>query len=116
MTKSPTQLVVGGVIGVALAVVFFSLLGWQWGLIAVALLLYEGWTIVNRYPGDTISEILWWFSKRPMVPWLFGLGTGWAIASGFIPTGSAGMWITLALGFLQGHFWFQRAEDSEGEK
>ena len=66
MTKSPTQLVVGGVIGVALAVVFFSLLGWQWGLIAVALLLYEGWTI--------------------------------------------------ALGFLQGHFWFQRAEDPEGEK
>lgn len=106
MTKSPTQLVVGALIGLALLVVAWNILPWQYFLIAAGLLLYEAWTLINRFPNDTISEILWEFARRPMVPWIFGVATGWALATGFI----SNPYLVCAVGFLQGHFWFQRHE------
>jgi uncharacterized membrane protein len=47
-------------------------------LIAVALLLI-GWDIyvaVNKDEGDTISEILLWVSKHPIMPFAFGVLMG----------------------------------------
>lgn len=110
--NSPTQIVVGTLIGLVLCVVFYNLLGWKLALGACGLLLYEAYTLINRFPEDTISEIIWVFSKRPMVPWLFGLGTAYAIASGLLPATQESLWISLALGFLSGHFFFQRHEES----
>ena len=42
-----------------------------------ALLVYEGWTLINKEPGDTISETIWEDAKsRPLIPFLFGLLMG----------------------------------------
>lgn len=44
---------------------------------AVALLLiYEGWTLINRTPNDTISETVWRANKWPLVPFLIGVLCG----------------------------------------
>jgi hypothetical protein len=102
--ESPTKYVVLGVMGLALTAVIFSVMEWRWGLLTLGLLIYETWTLVNRYPGDTISEIIWALSVKPLVPWLFGIGTGWAISSGFVEN----HYLIAGLLFLQGHFFFQR--------
>jgi len=44
--------------------------------LVMALLAYEGVTLFNSRDGDTISEIIWYLSKRPLVPFLFGLLMG----------------------------------------
>ena len=45
---------------------------------AVALLLlYEGWTLINGTPNDTISESVWALAQRySLVPFLVGLLCG----------------------------------------
>ena len=42
----------------------------------ISLFVYEGITLFNKSSGDTISEIIWYLSKRPLVPFLFGLLMG----------------------------------------
>ena len=51
--------------------------GLAW-LIAIVLLLgYEGWAVVNRTPGDTLSEAVWHaIRERPFVPFLAGFLCG----------------------------------------
>jgi hypothetical protein len=44
-----------------------------------------------------------------MVPWIFGMATGWAIGSGFIEDPI----LVGSLLFLQGHFFFQKHESEE---
>ena len=57
-------------------------------LAVAALLIFETVALLNRQPGDTISEIIWAASmRRPLVPFLFGL----------------------ILGLLSGHFFWQAA-------
>lgn len=102
--KSPTFLVVGGLIGAALIATAFAVAGLKGGLILTALLVYEGWTLVNSYANDTISEVIWIFAERPMVPFIFGVGCGWAVTSGFITN----PWLLGSIMFLMGHFFFQR--------
>ena len=101
--ESPTQKVVLGIMGATLIAVIWILLPW-WAAIPLTLITcYEAWTLVNEYEGDTISEILWGLSSRPIVPWLFGVATGWAITAGYFNN----PWVAVSVGFLQGHFWFQ---------
>lgn len=45
-------------------------------LLASGLVIYEAITLFNKSSGDTISEIIWYLSKRPLVPFLFGLLMG----------------------------------------
>jgi len=45
------------------------------GLI-LALFIYEAWALTNKASGDTISEIFWYLSRRPIVPFLFGVLCG----------------------------------------
>ncbi len=103
-SSSPTKYVVAAVIGLALTAMIFSVMNWRWALAVTVILLYEAWTLVNKYPNDTISEIIWLLSRRPFIPWMFGVGTGWALASGTI----SNPWLVGGLLFLQGHFFFQR--------
>ena len=42
----------------------------------VLLFGYEFWAAANGKPGDTISEIVWRASKRPILPFAFGLLMG----------------------------------------
>lgn len=37
-----------------------------------ALLIYEGYTLVNNERDDTISETVWRASRRPLVPFALG--------------------------------------------
>lgn len=110
-----TPLVVGGVMFIALVVVAYELAGLRAGGALVLLLTYEGWTLVNRYPQDTISEIMWMLSVRPMVPWLFGVATGaWLMHLSHQPRiDPRQLWLALAFGFLEGHFFFQAQRNQE---
>jgi len=107
LKRSPTQIVVGGLIGVALTLVAYAVAGPLYGTLLLALLAYEAWTLINEFPNDTISEIIWTFSERPMVPFIFGAGFAWGIQAGAL----SNPWLIAALGFLCGHFFFQRQED-----
>ena len=109
MTRSPSRFVVGGVIGAALLVAAYAILGWKGGLIATVALLYESWTFVNPWPNDTISEAIWEFARRPMVPFLFGVASGWALGVNLFPNEYA----VFALAFLMGHFFFQAHDAKE---
>ena len=50
-----------------------------WALVA-GLFIFEAWALRSPAQGDTISEIIWRLSNRPLIPF--------------------------ALGFLMGHFFF----------
>jgi hypothetical protein len=105
---SPTRYVVGGLMGLGMLVALFFMLRSSWGVagfvVAGVLLAYEGWTLINQYPRDTISEIIWTYAERPMVPYVFGIASGWALASGVFPN----QYVVASLFFLMGHFFFQR--------
>ncbi len=98
-----TTMIVGAAIGIGLIVATFALVGWKWGILLSSALLYEGWTLTNSYPEDTISESIWRLSVRPLIPWVGGFATAWWLCH----TNPHPVLI-LALGFLSGHMWFQR--------
>src|SRR5262245_31612965 len=122
------NLVVGGLIGVALLYLAYAWAGWKWGTILTLLGAYEGWAISNRYSRDTLSEAIWRFAQRPFIPWAFGCVTGtWLIVlaqqlSGLEARPFRETYADIALLcvwlFLQGHFFFQRgtaADAARGE-
>ena len=51
-------------------------------LLGLAILTVVGWlsyeiiTLVNKQPGDTISEVAWVLATRPIVPFLVGFVMG----------------------------------------
>lgn len=70
--------------------------------------LYEGYTIINTFPNDTLSESVWRLTRgRPFIPWIFGYATAYAIFAGTL----ADPHLAVAVGFLQGHFFFQRYQE-----
>lgn len=100
-----TFLVVLCLMGSVLVFLSFRLAGGLWGGVLTGLLVYEGWTL-ELNDGSTLSEALWALSSRPIVPWAFGLGTGWLLFTHRVED----PFLILVLGFLQGHFWFQRKQ------
>jgi hypothetical protein len=42
----------------------------------VALFVYEFWAAANKQSGDTISEIVWRASRKPILPFAFGVLMG----------------------------------------
>lgn len=98
-----SKLVVSSLIGLGLLTATFMIFGLKVGLLLCLVLAYEGFTLVNKEPKDTISETLWKLSNRPLVPWLFGLAFGWALGSGLLnnPYHSA------VAAYLNAHFFFQ---------
>ena len=98
-----TDAIVAMTIGGAIALyAWWVLPGWAFALVLLYL-LYEGYTLINAAAGDTLSEGVWRLSKRPLVPWLFGVATGMGLASGVL----ADPYLIAGLLFLQGHFFFQ---------
>lgn len=58
---------------------------YAWVTLIVLALLYEGWTLINHTPNDTLSEAVWAVAtKRPLIPF--------------------------AAGFLMGHLFWQAAK------
>lgn len=113
-----SNMVVGATIGVALIYFIWTVLGWQLAVLATLYLIYEGWTLINRYREDTLSESVWRLSARPMVPWLFGTANGaWlmhlyyqASAGQFDPKM---IFVVAGMLFLQGHFFFQAYKENK---
>lgn len=103
-----TKVFVGSIIAVGIIATAYALTGLWWGTFCLALGLYEGWTLVNKYREDTISETIWEYSKRPMVVVLFGIALGWAAGSGYLGDPRV-VGRAFAIGFLYGHFFFQKA-------
>jgi hypothetical protein len=102
-----TKAFVGLVLLVAIVGAAFALTNAMWGIFCAVLAVFEGWTLVNRYREDTISETIWEWAARPMIPCLFGIAFGWGAGSGYLgdPVTSGR---NFAIGFLFGHFFFQR--------
>lgn len=105
----PTKLVVGGTLGIGFTILAFYAAGWKLGALLTFFLLYEAWTFFNPYEHDTISEVVWALSDRPMVPWVFGVACGAGLAAGVFGEPKAAI-LCAACFFLQGHFFFQRHE------
>ena len=98
-----STVVVGGLMGAALLYLAFRLAGPLYGLGIAVILAYEAWTLINSDPHDTLSESVWRLSVRPLVPWLFGVASGWAVQAGFLKD----PWLVGAWFFLNAHFFFQ---------
>jgi hypothetical protein len=65
-----------------------NLAGVAWLIAIGGLVAYEGWSLINGIPGDTLSELVWSLSgDHPYVPF--------------------------AGGFLAGHFFWQRRRCKE---
>lgn len=110
-----TTILVGALMGSVLVWIAFMVAGWKVGLALSIILAYEGWTLVNAYPEDTISESIWRLAKRPLVPWLFGVATGFALAVGlFGPIEKA---VLCGAAFALGaHFFWQKQEEKQEDK
>lgn len=100
-----TLIVVGGFITVIIVLFAFAVLGRYWGLFALAAAIFEGWTLINKYKEDTISEAFWFYANRPIVPLLFGILIGIGIGSGYLGEPRV-VARAFAIGLLYGHFFF----------
>lgn len=111
-----SNLVVGGLMGIGFLGLAFWLAGPVMGGILSALLAYEGWTLVNRYPEDTLSESVWRLSARPMVPFVFGIADGaWIYHIFFLKSliDPKQALLACAIQFLMGHFFFQAQREEK---
>ncbi len=106
LKRSPTQLVVGGVISIFLIIMVFYMWGARAALILTGLFAYEIWTFINEWPNDTISEIMVKMSERPLVPFLFAYALAWFTALGTFGEPLAVLRGTFLGGFC-GHFFWQ---------
>jgi len=100
-----TLLLVGAIIAVGIVFAAFVLTGWRWGLFCLFIAGYEGWTLVNKYKEDTISEAIWLLARRPITVLLFGLVAGIAGGSGYLGEPRVVL-RAFAIGLLYGHFFF----------
>jgi hypothetical protein len=108
LSEMGTQVVVGGTLGVILVVAAYLLAGPVWGTVITLLVAWEFWTLRNKWPGDTISEIIRKWARAGMfVPLGFGLMTGWAVESGSLGS----RWLILVAGILLGHWFWPMGED-----
>lgn len=102
MRAKLTAIVVGALVGIAMVAALFYVLPMPAAAFCIGLLLYEGYTLVNKIPNDTISEAVWRYARRPMFPFLFGVGVAEALRSELFTHPYA----VFFLGFLMGHFFF----------
>jgi hypothetical protein len=108
MRSAPTKIIVGGLLLAAVAAGIFLLIDPIPAAVLVLLLAFEGWTLIDPIPGNTISEQIWAFSRLPLVPFLFGSVTVLLIAHGIIPATTQGLYTTAAIFLLMGHFFFPK--------
>jgi len=107
LPAGPTKYFVTGIMAIAGLTVIWLLLDWPWAIVASLAAAWEAWTFFNQYEGDTISEVIWALTARPMVPFVFGLGVCHALSHLIQPTAN-GLWVAFLIGGLCGHFFFSR--------
>lgn len=67
----------------------------------LAILLYEAYTLVDEWKGNTLSEAMWFLARRPLVPLLFGVALGIGIGLNLLDP------FSVSIGMLYGHFFWQ---------
>jgi membrane protein DedA with SNARE-associated domain len=98
---SPSRVVVGSAIGVVLMAYAYAVYGWVGCVICTVLALYEGWTLVNKYEHDTITETIQSFAAQTaLVPFMFGVAVTDMYHRGYL----AQPWQLAIVVFLMGHF------------
>lgn len=104
-----TEAVVGIGAVVGLLVYIWTFLPFGWAIAATLAAAWEAFSLVDRVPNNTISEIVWKASDRySLVPWAGGLLTGLAIGSGYMHD----PYVIAPVLLLEGHFWFPRYSES----
>jgi ABC-type Na+ efflux pump permease subunit len=97
---SPSKVLVGAVIGLCIMVYAVLVFGVVGGLTCTVFAVYEGWTLVNRYENDTITETVQSFAAQTaMVPLIFGVAF-----SDLMHRGLINEWGAAVIAFLLGHF------------
>ena len=89
--------------GAGLVGLIFEVMPWQAALGALFMLLYEGYTFIDPYMGDTLSEAQWYLSRRPLIPLLTGIAVGAALIGGLLSNPV----LCVGIGMLLGHFYWQ---------
>jgi hypothetical protein len=104
-----TKLFVCTNLGVILFALGFYLSGPVGGTIFLIIGVWEAWTLMNGIPKDTISEIIWDLTEQyPLIPMAFTAIFMASIAHGIILPSMKGLYLCSIIGFLYGHFFFQR--------
>lgn len=114
-TRGYTDYLVGGFGLVVLVLISFYLGGLWIGMFCTVALAIEGWTLINKYKEDTISEAIWRLSARPMIPFCFGVLDGLAVLHVLTRPDIDPKQVALlmALQFLLGHFFFQAKQEEK---
>lgn len=103
--KKLTDAIVGLACFGGLGVVAAKLLPPIWAAVALGAAIYEGYTLANNHPEDTISETIWRFSDNyALLPLSGGALLAYGIATGYISNPI----VVAILSVLAGHFWFPR--------
>lgn len=100
-----TLLLVGGIMAIGIIFAGYAFLGARWGTFALFLCGWEGWTLLNKYKEDTISEAIWILARRPITVLLFALGFGVPAGAGYFGDMNT-ICRGFAIGLLYGHFFF----------
>ncbi len=100
-----TLLLVSAIIGAGIVFAAYAITGPRWGTFCLFLAAFEGWTLINRYKEDTISEAVWILARRPITVLLFGLGFGIAAGTGYLGDTTTVL-RAFSIGLLYGHFFF----------
>lgn len=104
-----SSFIVGAFLTAILIFVAISRGGLWLGLALTGLLIYDIIAAVNKYPGDTLSEVIARLSVHPLIPWIFGGVSVWMIETKFLTDPYLlGTWF-----LLQGHFFFQMQSQSQ---
>jgi hypothetical protein len=98
---SPSRMVVGSAIGIIMMVYAYAIYGPVGCAICTAIALYEGWTLINKYEHDTITETIQSFAAQTaLVPLMFGVAIDDLYHRGYL----AQPWQLAIVVFLMGHF------------
>lgn len=104
-----SDLIVSTIVGAFLMYVFWIILPWKsfrWA--AAGLLAYEGWTLINHWMNDTLSESVARLDKKqPLVRLVAGIAIGWGFGLDYIDP------LSTCIGILTGHFFFSMQVKSE---
>ena len=104
-----SDLIVGAIVGVFVLYICWLILPWRvfkWA--CAGLLLYEGWTLIDHWANNTLSESVARLDKKqPLIRLIAGIAIGWGFGLHLIDP------LSTCIGILTGHFFFSMKVKSE---
>jgi len=98
-----SEIIVGSTVGAFFLYISWMVLPLAWlRWVGAAMLAYEGWTLINRWTDDTLSEALVRLDERqPLIRLTFGIAVGWAWGLKMLDP------LSTIVGLLLGHWFFR---------